>query len=184
MDPSKTPPVFPLQDRCIAIVGMNGVGKSSFGRGLASALRLPRIDTDAAFRLKHGIQQAYIDVHGWEAFRKAEEDIVIRSLLPGHVVVLGGGAIESERIRSALAEKAVVLWIQGGRKGVHKNLRKAKVTRPEFADALTHASVKTMLDQRNPLYEDVADVALYPHLHFRDRVPMAVDLLRQFFAKR
>lgn len=167
-------------DLCIAVVGMNGVGKSSFGKSLASQLGMKRIDTDTEFRKLHGKEQEYIDVHGWSSFRKAEENIVDKSLLPNHVVVLGGGAVESLAIRSSLKEKAIVIWIQAGKKRVHRQLKEANVTRPEFSKGITKATVQHLLDRRTPLYQEIAAVVLSPHLRFNQRVPTAVGLLKKF----
>lgn len=165
---------------CIAIVGMNGIGKSNFGKRLASRLGMKRIDTDLEFRKTHGTEQQYIDTHGWDAFRNAEAEIVCRSLLPGHVVILGGGAVESPAVRAALKEHAKVLWIQAGHKRTHKNLKAANLERPEFKDGMTHAAVKTLLQTRNPHYQEVADVSLPPHVRYRDQVETAAGLLQRF----
>src|SRR5436190_1957416 len=127
---------FP-SDRCIAIVGMNGAGKSNFGKRLASALRWKRIDTDIVFRKLHGKEQDFIAEKGIDAFHSLEEKIICNSLLPGHVVVLSGGAIESEAVRSALKERAITLWLQSGHKRTHKHLTAAKVERHEFKEGVT-----------------------------------------------
>jgi shikimate kinase len=173
-----------LTNRCIAVVGMNGVGKSNFGRSLASKLGMKRIDTDTEFRKSHGNEHGYIDANGWDAFRKTEEEIVLHSLLPGHVVVLGGGAIESEAVRAALKERAIVLWLQGEKKKTHAHLRAAKLPRPEFKEGLTHESVQALMERRTPLYESVADVALFPHHRYNEQVQVSIRLLRNFVAKR
>jgi len=169
---------------CIAVIGMNGVGKSHFGKNLASKLRMKRIDTDTEFRKIYGKEQEYIDAHGCEAFRKMEEEIVCRSLLPNHIVVLSGGAIESAVIRAALQKRAIVLWIQAGHKRTHKNLKRANVERPEFKHGVSTGAVKTLLNLRNPLYEETADIALLPHIRFAEQVSVAIRLLRGFITDK
>ncbi len=172
-----------LGQRCIAIVGMNGIGKSRFGKRLATALGLEFVDTDLAFRERHGEEQPFIDAHGWPAFRLAEEEIVVPSLSPGRVVALGGGAVESPTVRESLKGKALVLWIQAGRKRAHRNLRRARLARPEFADGLTSRAVQDLLARRTPLYEEVADIVLYPHLRYEEQLPMTITLLRRHFSR-
>ncbi|MDD4319279.1 MAG: shikimate kinase [Candidatus Peribacteraceae bacterium] len=157
---------------------MNGVGKSNFGRSLASKLQMKRIDTDVEFRKRHGKEEGYIRLHGWAAFRKMEEEIVFRSLLPGHVVILGGGSVESPDVRKALREKATVLWLQAGRKRVQKHLKAAKVQRPEFAKGLMSATVKVLLQERTPLYGEVAHFAIQPRVRFSEQIPVALGFLR------
>jgi shikimate kinase len=172
-----------VPDQCIAIVGMNGIGKSNFGKRLASKLQKKRIDTDIVFRKKFGKEHVYIQTHGWEAFRKKEEEIVCSSLLPNHIVILGGGAVESPIVRAALKEKAIVLWIQAEHAKVHKHLNAAKVPRPEFKDGVTEEAVGSLLETRNPLYEEVANLKLYPHVAFRDQVRITIDLLTKHAAR-
>jgi len=167
----------PSSRRCIAVVGMNASGKSRFGRKLAEALGMPLIDTDDAFEHLHGNIHVFIDRHGWDAFRSVEEEVVEASLLPGHVVVLGGGAVESPVVRKALKQRARVLWIQAGHKRIQRNLEAARVRRPEFKHGHHRGAVKSLAEARHPLYAEVADIALYPHLRFSEQVPMALKLL-------
>lgn len=171
-------------DSCIAIVGMNGVGKSQFGKTLASKLKMKRIDTDTEFRKLHGKEETFIEQHGWDAFRKAEEQIILRSILPNHVVILGGGGVETPAVRSALKDKALVLWMQAGHKRVQKHLKHAKLARPEFKAGITAESVKQILQKRNPLYEDIATITLPGHLRFSERVPKAIELLEKAVTER
>lgn len=173
-----------LGDRCIAIVGMNGIGKSRFGARLAFALGLTFVDSDLAFREKHGAERSYIDTHGWPAFRAAEEAIVIPSLVSGRVVVLGGGAVESAAIRVALKKKALVLWIQAGKKRAHRNLQRARLARPEFASGLTSDAVQNLIVRRTPFYEEAADILLYPHVRYEDQLSMTLTLLSRHIASR
>jgi shikimate kinase len=165
---------------CIAIVGMNGIGKSHLGKGIASKLGMKRIDTDIEFRKLHGDEHACIDAHGWDFFRYKEAEIVCRSLKPDHVVVLGGGAIESDAVRATLREHAIVVWMQGEHNRTRKNLKISKRTRPELKGKITRDNVKSLLAKRNPLYEEVADVVLYPHTRYKDHVQAVIGLLNRF----
>ncbi len=171
-------------NRCVAIVGMNGVGKTSFGKRLASTLGMKRIDTDQLFEKTHGNTHDYIAKNGWETYRVAEEKIVLQALRPNHVVTLSGGAVESPSIRAALKDRAVVIWIQAGPKRIHKHLERAKVARPEFADGLHHDAVKTMVEARNPHYEDVADIVLFPSTSYAQQLPVALRELEKFSVQK
>jgi shikimate kinase len=172
-------PAPPSIDRCVAVIGMNGVGKSHFGRSLAQKLGRTCIDIDREFEKTHGDIHRFIEQHGWEVFRVAEQELVPRWLEPAYVVVLGGGTIESPEVRRWLKERAVVIWIQAGRKHVQRNLRVAKVERPEFKGRDMPAAVKELLRSRTPLYRDAADIALFPHVRYSQQVAMAMVLLRK-----
>jgi len=167
---------------CIAIIGMNAVGKSSFGKRLASKLHLVRIDTDAVFKKQHGDQQQHIRQHGWEAFRAQEEEIVLASFRPGHVVVLGGGAVESKAVRCALKEKIAVIWLKASAPYVEKYIKAAKRPRPEFAKGTPKEVAKELLAKRDPHYQDIADIIIHEHIPFQQYLPFAIAEVNKYFA--
>jgi|GEM_PF-2032061 len=168
---------FSSLQRCIAIVGMNGVGKSNFGKSLASKLHRTCIDIDKEFTKAHGDIHAFIATYGWEAFRLAEQEIIPARLKPQYVTVLGGGAIESVEVRRMLKEHALVLWMQGGHKQVRRNLTRAKVARPEFKEKNLSSAVKELLQARTPFYAEVADIVLPPNVRYSQQVSTVLRLL-------
>lgn len=169
-------------NRCIAIVGMNGSGKSVFGRRLASALGMRRADSDQLFKKLYGDAHAFINTHGWDDYRRAEEPLILESLVPGNVVILSGGAVESPAVREALSAHALVIWLQAGPKRIHAHLQRAKVARPEFKDGLHRNTVDTLLETRNPHYEEVADIIIPPSVPFSRQVPLALEEIAKFLA--
>ncbi len=94
----------------IAFVGFMGAGKSAAARTVARALGTEPLDSDAAIEAEAGRTIAEIfDSEGEAGFREREERVVLDLLDGGGVVSLGGGAVESPRIREALAG-AVTVW--------------------------------------------------------------------------
>ena len=95
----------------IVLVGFMGAGKTTVGRLVAEALGLPFIDADAAIEAAAGQSVADIFAASGEAGFRALEAEVITGLLSGAeaVLALGGGALGSEAVRSALAGHRVVL---------------------------------------------------------------------------
>ncbi|HET6830502.1 MAG TPA: iron-containing alcohol dehydrogenase, partial [Solirubrobacterales bacterium] len=88
----------------IVFIGFMGAGKSTAARGAARALGTEPIDTDGLIAEETGGSiDAYFREHGEDAFRAVEERVALAALERGGVVALGGGAVESERIRAALA---------------------------------------------------------------------------------
>src|SRR5450755_2986322 len=102
-------------DRVVAIVGFMGAGKSTAARSAAETLTPPAgvVDVDEELERRHGRSIAEIFVEDGEgAFRAIEEQLILE-LLDAHgvrVLALGGGALQSARVRKALAEHLVV-WI-------------------------------------------------------------------------
>lgn len=96
---------LPASIRTIALTGFMGAGKTTVGRLLAERLDWAFLDLDAEIEREAGITIAEIfRIHGEPDFR-AREIHTLRSLIsqPRMVLALGGGAIESEEIRTLLA---------------------------------------------------------------------------------
>jgi shikimate kinase len=104
----------PLRHRTIALVGLMGVGKSSVGRRLASALNLPFCDADAEVEAAAGrsIPEIFAQL-GEPAFRDGERRVISRLLEgPPHVLATGGGAFMNAETRSLIKAKAVSVWLK------------------------------------------------------------------------
>jgi shikimate kinase len=104
----------PLRHRTIALVGLMGVGKSSVGRRLASALGLPFRDADAEVEAAAGrsISDIFSEL-GEPAFREGERRVIARLLeQPPHVLATGGGAFVNPDTRALIKGKAVSVWLK------------------------------------------------------------------------
>ncbi|MBW8815758.1 MAG: shikimate kinase [Caulobacterales bacterium] len=104
----------PLRQRTIALVGLMGVGKSSVGRRLASALGLPFRDADAEVEAAAGrtIPDIFAQL-GEPAFRDGERRVIQRLLEgPAHVLATGGGAFMNPETRALIKAKAVSVWLK------------------------------------------------------------------------
>jgi len=103
-----------LNRKTIALVGLMGVGKSSIGRRLASALGMPFKDADAEIEAAAG--RSIIDIFeafGEEAFRQGERRVIARLLEgPPHVLATGGGAFLDPETRLLIGEKAISVWLK------------------------------------------------------------------------
>lgn len=105
MSPGPSGPALP---RRIVLTGFMGAGKSTVGRVLAARLGWPFLDIDSVITAEHDCTVARIFAeHGEPHFRRLEADAVTRVLHPNHelrqaIVALGGGAIETEAVRSLL----------------------------------------------------------------------------------
>ncbi|MBI3618773.1 3-phosphoshikimate 1-carboxyvinyltransferase [Candidatus Peregrinibacteria bacterium] len=146
----------------IAIIGMRGVGKSTFGKKLASSLRLKHIDTDSVFERKHGSIRSYFQRKRLVEFRREEERIVAECLKPHCVVSLGGGAIESPATRKILKERAVVISLQARSSSILQRLKRDR--RPPLTPLPLVKEVPLIMKRRRPLEESVAHISLRePH---------------------
>ena len=94
-----------LQERTIALVGLMGVGKSTIGRKLATALDIPFRDADTEIEKAAGrsISDIFAE-RGEDEFRAGERRVIARMIEESpHVLATGGGAFMNETTRAGRA---------------------------------------------------------------------------------
>jgi len=136
-------------------VGVMGAGKSTVGAAVAAALGVPFADTDTIIEERAGkpIPEIFVD-DGEAAFRALEREVVARSLETfGGVLALGGGAILDEGTRKLLTAHTVIYLSVELADAVKRVGLGAG--RPLLA-LNPRATLKHLLEQRRPLYLEVA----------------------------
>lgn len=150
----------PLRQRTIALVGLMGVGKSSVGRRLASALGLPFRDADAEVEAAAGrsISDIFAEL-GEPAFREGERRVIARLLdQPPHVLATGGGAFMSPETRALIKSKAVSVWLKTDLDVLARRVAR-KNTRPLIAGKDPMDVLTAQAQARYPVYAE-ADVTV------------------------
>ncbi len=149
----------PRQNRVVAMIGFMGAGKSTAARSAADALGAAATDVDHVIeeRLGKSIERLFAE-DGEAAFRAAEERITLELLAaPGtRVLALGGGALGSAAVRSALARHLVV-WVDVDIDVAW--MRCQGTGRPLASDRSRFAA---LFAEREPAYSAVANV-IVPH---------------------
>jgi shikimate kinase / 3-dehydroquinate synthase len=146
-------------DGAIVLVGFMGAGKSTGARAIAAELGVAAVDSDRELEQALGEPiEAFFDRQGEDAYRAREEEIVCELLARGdaRVIALGGGAVQSERVREALARHTVVHLEVEPESAWHRASGKG---RPLARDPARFAQLH---GDRAHLYEAVADVLLPP----------------------
>ncbi|WP_436527888.1 shikimate kinase [Actinoplanes sp. HUAS TT8] len=137
------------------LVGVMGAGKTTVGAAVAEALGLPFADTDTIIEARAGkpIPEIFVD-EGEAAFRALEREVVATTLESfDGVLALGGGAILDDTTRKLLADHTVVyLSVE-----LSDALKRVGLGagRPLLA-INPRATLKFLLEQRRPLYLEVA----------------------------
>lgn len=132
-----------------------GVGKTTVGKKLAKALKVPFIDTDALVVADHGEISTIFETQGEPAFRAIEEEAVMRAIQEPAVVATGGGVVLSERTRERLKAATVVYLSTDGR---HIKARLVGGKRPLLKNGFEDWT--RIYEERKPIYESVADVTI------------------------
>ena len=143
----------------VVLVGPPGAGKTTVGRELARRLGTGFRDTDDDIVEQAGkpIAEVFID-DGEEHFRELEREAV-RAALEEHdgVLSLGGGAVLSEQTRELLkAHRVALLDVDLRNAASRVGLNRA---RPVLA-LNPRAQLKVLLEQRMPLYREVASITV------------------------
>lgn len=145
----------------IVLVGPMGAGKSVVGALLARRLDLPFVDLDALLEADAGarIADLFRD-EGEVAFRARESALLARRLAAdGQVVATGGGAVLAADNRRTLRERGLVAWLQADPGTQLRRLEGCR-DRPLLEGADRQARLVALAAERDPLYGEVADLAI------------------------
>lgn len=145
----------------LVLVGPMGAGKSAVGVMLARRLGLPFVDMDAALEAEAGACIADLfRVEGEAAFRAREAALLARCLAAdGQVVATGGGAVLAAANRRQLREHGLVAWLQADPGTQLRRLEGCR-DRPLLEGADRQARLRALAAERDPLYREVADLAI------------------------
>jgi shikimate kinase len=136
-------------------VGAPGAGKSTVGEAVAGLLGVPFVDSDAIIEERAGkpIPEIFFD-DGEDAFRALEREAIAEALSGfDGILALGGGAILNAATRALLAGHTVV-YLSVELSDAVKRVGLG-AGRPLLA-VNPRATLKYLLDQRRPLYAEVA----------------------------
>lgn len=149
-----------LQERSLVLVGLMGAGKSTVGRRLASALRLPFHDADQEIEAAAGCTISdFFDRYGEPAFRDGERKVIARLLAgPRHVLATGGGAFMDLQTRALIKERGLSIWLRADISLLLERVTK-RPTRPLLKNSDPKATMEKLINDRYPIYAE-ADITV------------------------
>lgn len=148
-------------DENVFLIGPMGAGKSTIGRSLASLLHKTFLDSDHEIEARTGAPVTLIfEIEGEPGFRQRESS-VIEELTRGRNIVLatGGGAILVEDNRRCLRRRGTVVYLQASLETLIERTRHDRA-RPLLQTDDRAGMLKTLLEQRDPIYRDVAHIVV------------------------
>jgi shikimate kinase len=154
-------------ERPIVLVGLMGAGKTTVGRRLAAALRLPFVDADEEIERAAGLRVPEIFAqHGEAEFRRGERRVIAR-LLQGspHVLATGGGAFVDPETRALVKAHAISIWLRAELDVLMRRVER-RDDRPLLQNGDARATMARLMEIRYPLYAEadlVVDSNHAPH---------------------
>ena len=145
----------------LVLVGYRGSGKSCLGRLLARDLGLQFVDLDGVIEQRSGrsIQELFPAI-GEADFRAMESDCLAEVMeQQGVVVASGGGAVLAAENRRRIQRADRVIYLQVEVDELIRRLQSG-ARRPPLTSLSFEQEVRQLVEVRDPLYREVADVVL------------------------
>ncbi|EIJ44181.1 shikimate kinase [Beggiatoa alba B18LD] len=154
------------QHNNIFLVGLMGVGKTTIGRQLATALDVPFKDSDKEIEERTGASVSLIfEVEGEAGFRKRETAMIAElTAQKGIVLATGGGAILSEENRKCLQDRGLVVYLHASVDELFRRTSHSR-NRPLLETANPRERLETLFNERHPFYKSIADLVVDTEHH-------------------
>jgi shikimate kinase len=142
-------------DRPVVLVGMMGVGKSSVGKRLATALHCRFIDADE--EIEKSAQMAIPEIfekHGEENFRDGERRVIARLIDENAgrtVIATGGGAFCNPQTRALILDRTIAVWLDSDIDTLVERTAR-KNNRPLLQGGDPREILSRLRDERRPAY--------------------------------
>lgn len=160
------------------MVGPMGAGKSTIGRLLASEMKLDFRDTDREIEERSGVDIPWIfDKEGEAGFRQRETAILDDlSQFDNLLLATGGGIVLKPENRKILASRGRVVYLKTT---VDEQVRRTgrDTKRPLLNNDNPRAVLEALMQQRDPLYREIADYII--DTDGRSPREVALELSRQ-----
>lgn len=138
-----------------------GAGKTTIGRRLAKSLRKKFMDADRELERRTGASVALIfDVEGERGFREREKRIIEElTQLDDVVLATGGGSVLDPDNRQALMTRGFVVYLHASIEKLVERTRRDS-SRPLLMTEDPVGRIRELLELREPIYREVADLTL------------------------
>lgn len=140
---------------------MMGAGKTTLGKRLARECRLEFIDLDKEIERRNGVTIATIfEIEGEIGFRAREAQLLTEVLAePNRIVATGGGIVLNPFNRARLFAARRVLYLRASPELLFARTKNDR-SRPLLQVADPLGRIRGLVQQRDPLYREVADVII------------------------
>ena len=138
-----------------------GAGKTTIGKRLAKRSRRNFVDSDQELERRTGASVALIfDVEGESGFRAREKRLIDElTQLDNIVLATGGGAVLDPDNRTALSSRGFVVYLNASVEDLIARTQR-DTNRPLLNTDDPAARMRELLEHRDPIYQQVADLVI------------------------
>ncbi len=143
------------------LIGPMGAGKSAVGRQLSRLMHFQFIDSDEEIEIRTGVDIPFIfEKEGEEGFRKREVKVIDElTRREGVVLATGGGVIVDPQSRNRLGARGFVVYLYTSVEQQLERTQRGR-TRPLLEQQDPQTVLTTLMETRDPLYREIADLVV------------------------
>jgi len=143
------------QDKCIALLGLRGAGKSTLGAKLAEFLKAPFVELDQEVEKEAGAALGEVfAMYGQDAFRRFERRALERVLAQHEraVIATSGSLVTDPSTYKLLLERCACVWLKASPEEHMARVIAQGDMRPFKGRSAALDEIKKLLEDRNRLY--------------------------------
>jgi len=143
------------RQKCIALLGLRGAGKSTLGQKLSQALSVPFIELDREVEKEAGAALGEVfAMYGQDAFRRFERRALERVLAQHEraVIATGGSLVTDPSTYKLLLERCTCVWLKASPEEHMARVIAQGDMRPFKGRSAALDEIKKLLEDRNRLY--------------------------------
>lgn len=149
----------------VVLIGYRGTGKSTVARLLAQRWSWESVDADCELEARAGKTIAELFATEGEGVFRDWETAVLKDLVPQRqiIVAAGGGAVLREENRRTLTDAEWIVWLKASPETIAERVAADATTnerRPQLTTAGGMQEIVELLQQREPLYRQMAQCAI------------------------
>ena len=167
-----------MSHRNIILIGPMGSGKSTIGNIIARRLHREFQDSDQLIEKRTGVDIARIfDIEGEQGFRDRESNALVELLgQDNRVVATGGGSVLRKENQKLLKQRGYIIFLDTSVNQQMSRLARDK-KRPLLQTENPRERLEALLQERRPIYLDLADLAVKTDKRAARR--LAADIINQ-----
>jgi XRE family aerobic/anaerobic benzoate catabolism transcriptional regulator len=143
------------QQKCVALLGLRGAGKSTLGEKLAQSLGIPFVELDREVEKEAGAELGEVfAMYGQDAFRRFERRALERVLSQHErsVIATSGSLVTDPGTYKLLLDRCTCVWLRASPEEHMARVIAQGDMRPFKGRSAALDEIKRLLEDRNRLY--------------------------------